>query len=105
MSQTFWQQHGDEISALITVAVAFAIAFAVDRLVIARASRVASRFSGRASGLTDLTVSRAVQTRLRVVRRLVFATILVIGVALALSQFSSIQKLATGILASSAVLG
>jgi small-conductance mechanosensitive channel len=40
-----------------------------------------------------------------VVRRLVFVSILVIGAALALSQFTQIKRLATGILASSAVLG
>ena len=44
-------------------------------------------------------------TRLRLVRRLVFATIIVIGIALAAAQIPSISKLATGILASSAVLG
>src|SRR4029453_12257755 len=50
-------------------------------------------------------VSRTTQTRLQVVRRLVFVIILAIGVALALSQFGSIRRLATGILASSALLG
>jgi small-conductance mechanosensitive channel len=55
--------------------------------------------------MRDSGVSRAAQTRLRVVRRLVFVAILVIGIALALSQFAQIKRLATGILASSAVLG
>ena len=95
---TFWDNHGDEVSAAITIAVAFVIAFCVDRLVIGRAARVAERFG-------DGSVSRATSTRLRVVRRLVFVGILVIGFALALSQFSEIKRLATGILASSAVLG
>jgi small-conductance mechanosensitive channel len=96
--QSFWQRHGDEISAAITLVVAVLIAFFVDRLVIGRGARVAER-------MTDTAVSRAGQTRLRVVRRLVFVAILVIGVALALSQFTQIKRLATGILASSAVLG
>jgi len=95
---TFWDDHGDEVSAAITVVVAFVIAFLVDRLVIGRGARVAERFG-------EGNVSRATSTRLRVVRRLVFVTILVIGFALALSQFSEIKRLATGILASSAVLG
>jgi small-conductance mechanosensitive channel len=55
--------------------------------------------------MTETSVSRAAQTRLRVVRRLVFVAILVIGVAVALSQFDQIKRLATAILASSAVLG
>ncbi len=96
--QSFWQSHGDEISAAITMLVAILVAFLVDRLVIGRGTRVAERIS-------DSGVSRAAHTRLRVVRRLVFVAILVIGAALALSQFGQIKRLATGILASSAVLG
>ncbi len=98
MDETFWQAHGDLISAVITMAVAFVVAFAVDRFVISRAGRVAGR-------VTEVRVSRAAQTRLRLVRRLVFVLILLIGAALALSNFAKIQRLATGILASSAVLG
>jgi small-conductance mechanosensitive channel len=98
VDQSFWQAHGDLISALITMAVSIAVAFAVDRLVISRGSRVAGR-------VTEVRVSRAAQTRLRLVRRLVFVLIVLIGIALALSNFTKIQRLATGILASSAVLG
>jgi small-conductance mechanosensitive channel len=58
-----------------------------------------------AGRVTEVRVSRAAQTRLRLIRRLVFVAILLIGVALALSNFAKIQRLATGILASSAVLG
>jgi small-conductance mechanosensitive channel len=39
------------------------------------------------------------------VRRLIYAGIIVIGVALALSQFAAVKRVATGVLASSAVLG
>jgi len=88
----------DLISALITMGFAIAIAFAIDRLVIARGTRVASRVS-------EGTLSRAAQTRLRLVRRLIFVIILAIGAALALSRFTQFSRLATGILASSAVLG
>jgi small-conductance mechanosensitive channel len=96
--QSFWHEHGDEISAAITLVVTFIVAFLVDRFVIARGTRVAER-------MADGGVSRAAHTRLRLVRRLVFVAILLIGVALALSQFPQIKRLATGILASSAVLG
>ncbi|HKG35344.1 MAG TPA: mechanosensitive ion channel domain-containing protein [Solirubrobacterales bacterium] len=95
---SFWQDHGDEVSAAITLLVAVVVAFLVDRLVIARGARVAERMS-------DTGMTRTTQTRLRVIRRLVFVAILVIGIALALSQFAQIKRLATGILASSAVLG
>jgi small-conductance mechanosensitive channel len=94
---SFWHDHGDEISAAITLIVTVVVAFLVDRLIIGRGMRAAER--------STTGVSRAAQTRLRVIRRLVFVIILVIGIALALSQFAQIKRLATGILASSAVLG
>jgi small-conductance mechanosensitive channel len=86
------------ISAAITMAIAVALALMVDRFVLSRARTVADRIG-------EPGVSRAAETRLQLIRRLVFVTILVIGAALALSQFAKLEKLATGILASSAVLG
>ena len=50
-------------------------------------------------------LSREARTRLRLIRRLLFLAIILIGVALALSQFTSIKRFATGVLASTAVLG
>jgi small-conductance mechanosensitive channel len=96
MDPSFWQSHGDEVSAAITMVVAIAFAFAIDRFVLHHADRYAGRVSDG---------SRAARTRLRVVRRLIFVVILIIGGALALSQFTKVEKLATGILASSAVVG
>jgi small-conductance mechanosensitive channel len=95
---SFWNDNRDLISALVTMAAAVVIAFAVDRLAIARAGHVAAKVGEGA-------LSRAAETRLRLVRRLVFVVILVIGAALALTRFSEFERLATGILASSAVLG
>jgi small conductance mechanosensitive channel len=96
--ESFWDQNGDWISAAISLLIALALAFAVDRFVIRRATTVASRIGG------DVTVSRAAMTRLRVIRRLVFVAIIVVGLGIALSQFTNLNKIATGILASSAVL-
>lgn len=98
MEETFWDANGDWISALITLVIAVAVAFVVDRFVIGRATRVASRVS-------ETTVSRATQTRLRMVRRLVFAAIIVVGIGIALGQFDRFNKLANAVLASSAVIG
>jgi small-conductance mechanosensitive channel len=89
--------HGAALSALITFGVTLLVAFVVDRLVIARGGKVASRFG-------EVTASRTTQTRMRVVRRLVLVGIIVIGGALALSKFANFERLAAGILASSAVL-
>jgi small-conductance mechanosensitive channel len=98
MEESFFQQNDDVIGAVVTLAVTFAIAFLVDRFIIGRGGRVASRMG-------EVTVSRTAQTRLRLIRRLIFAFIVLIGVFLALSQFTKLEKLATGLLASSAVLG
>jgi small-conductance mechanosensitive channel len=98
VEESFWQENGEWISAAITLVITFVLAYIVDRLVIGRATRVASRVS-------DTTISRAAQTRLRMIRRLVFVTIIVIGVGIALSQFDNLNKLANAVLASGAVLG
>jgi len=95
---TFWQENGDVITAIISMAVAIAIALIVDRLVIGRGARVADRVS-------DTGMSRGAQTRLQLIRRLVFVAILLVGAAIALSQFDKLNKLATGLLASSALIG
>jgi small-conductance mechanosensitive channel len=98
VEETFWQANGNWISAGITLLVTFVVAFVVDRFVIGRGTRVASRVS-------ETTVSRAAKTRLRMIRRLVFAAIIVIGLGIALSHFDKLNKLANAVLASSAVIG
>lgn len=50
-------------------------------------------------------VSRSTKTRLRILRRLLFLAIFLVLAALALSQFTELKRLATGILASTAVIG
>ncbi len=96
--QTFWEAHGNQVSAAITMLVAIGIAVLVDRVIFGRAEDAASR--------VDTNVfSREARTRLRLLRRLLFVVIILIGAALALSQFAEIKRLATGILASTAVLG
>jgi small-conductance mechanosensitive channel len=86
-----------EITAVVTVVVAFAVAQLVDRAMARRAEPLAAAAPGSASAVAG--------TRLRLLRRLVYALILLIGIALALSQFDGIRRVATGVLASSAVLG
>lgn len=98
MDQTFWESNGDWISAAITMVAAVAVAIAIDRFAFGRAERAADT-------MDTSELSREARTRLRLVRRLIFVAIIVIGLALALSQFASIKRFATGILASTAVLG
>ncbi len=49
-------------------------------------------------------VSRSTRTRLRILRRLLFLTIFVVVAAIALNQFTDLTELATGVLASTAVV-
>ncbi|HEY0391137.1 MAG TPA: mechanosensitive ion channel domain-containing protein [Solirubrobacterales bacterium] len=49
-------------------------------------------------------VSRSTKTRLRFLRRLLILIVFLVLVAMALSQFTELKRLATGILASTAVL-
>lgn len=49
-------------------------------------------------------VSRSTKTRLRFLRRLAIVTVFVVVAAIAIAQFTELERLATGILASTAVL-
>ena len=84
---------GNVVTAIVTVVVAFVVAQVIDRTLARRGKKLTEGLSPVAN------------TRLRMVRRLIFAGILLIGVMLALSQFEDVKRIATGLLASSAVLG
>src|SRR4051794_28572069 len=88
----------DWIAAGVSLAVALVIAQVVDRTIANRGGRVRELV-----GAGD--ISPATQTRLRVIRRLVYALIILIGIAIAASRFDELSSVAKGILASSAVLG
>jgi small-conductance mechanosensitive channel len=98
MAASFVEEHRNEITAVATLVLAVVFAEVVDRALIKRGRSLREAVSGR-------ELSPVADTRLRLLRRLVFATIIVLGIALALSQFPSVKRLATGVLASSAVLG
>jgi small-conductance mechanosensitive channel len=98
MAASFVAEHRNELTAAATVIVAFLIAEIVDRMLRRHAHRAADK-------MVRGGVSPAIDTRLRLIRRLIFVTILVIGVALAMAQFPSVKRVATGVLASSALLG
>jgi small-conductance mechanosensitive channel len=98
IASSFWTDHRNEITAIATVIGAIVLAQLVDRALRHRAAKLATTMTGR-------ELSATADTRLRLVRRLVYVTIIVIGVALALAQFAAVKRVATGILASSAVIG
>jgi small-conductance mechanosensitive channel len=87
-----------EITAGITIVLAFVIAHVLDRAVCRRVETLAATVAGADD-------APATSTRVRLLRRLLYALVVFIGIALALSQFEGIRRVATGLLASSAVLG
>jgi small-conductance mechanosensitive channel len=92
---SFVTEHRNEITAVATVVLAIVVAELVDRMLARRGKRVQEA----------LALSAVADTRLRLIRRLIFATIVILGIGFALIQFPSVKRVATGVLASSAVLG
>ena len=86
------------IDAGISLLVAIVIAKLVDYVIAKRGQTVSQLVAGG-------ELSPATRTRLRLVRRLVSAVILLIGVAVAASKFAGLSSAARAVLASSAVLG
>jgi small-conductance mechanosensitive channel len=95
----FWTDHRDEVTAAATILFATALALLIDRALVRRGAKLAGFMRGGAE------LSAVTDTRLRLLRRLIFVGILVIGIALGLLQFAAVKRAATGVLASSAVLG
>jgi small-conductance mechanosensitive channel len=92
----FWDANDNWISALIAVALALVIAFVVDRWFAARGRDLAGRVMRGG-------ISQQADTRLRFIRRLVWLTIILIGVFAALSQFTGVSRIAASVLASGAL--
>lgn len=97
-TQDFIDGNSDWLTALAFLVGAVIVAKVVDLYVGRSVGRVTSRVRGD-------ELSKAAVTRLRLLRRLLSVTIILIGLGLALSQINALQPLATTILASSAVIG
>ena len=89
---------GNWIAAGAAIVGAFVIAHLVDRAIAKRGTQVGEL-------VTRGDLSPAAQTRLRLIRRLVSIIIVLVGVAIAAFNIPEASKVATGLLASSAVLG
>jgi len=94
---SWWSDNDQWITAAIALAVTLGAVFALDRALSRRAAAVAARLAGGA-------LTPEADTRLRFLRRVAEVTIVLIGVAIALSQFSSLEKLVAPFLASSAIV-
>jgi small conductance mechanosensitive channel len=95
-AQSFAERYRDEITGVITLVITFALAAAVDRALRGRARGLAARVAGG-------ELSPVADTRLRFMRRVVGAVIVVIGLSLAIGQITALDRLAGAVLASSAI--
>lgn len=98
LGASFFAEYRRELTAAATFLGALALAELLDRA-------LSRRTGSLRAALGTEQLSPELRTRLRLVRRLVFAAIVMLGAALALAQFPDVRRLATGLLASSAVLG
>ncbi|HEX2087440.1 MAG TPA: mechanosensitive ion channel domain-containing protein, partial [Solirubrobacteraceae bacterium] len=96
LAESFFSRWDNELTALGTALLVILVIVVVDRAFRRRGRQLAERMVG---GRLDPVV----ETRLRFVRRLVEAAILVIGIAIAISQFTALDRLAASILASGAI--
>jgi small conductance mechanosensitive channel len=94
---SWWSDNDQWITAAIALVVTFVAVLLVDRALSRRAEAVAAKLAGG-------TLSPEIDTRLRFLRRIVEVAIVVIGVAVALVQFGSLQTLVSPFLASSAIV-
>jgi small-conductance mechanosensitive channel len=97
-AQSFSERHGNEVTAALTLIVGFALLLVVHRTLRGSAGKLAS-----ALGRVESSVSPQTDTRLRFLRRAVEATIIIVVVSLAVAQFTSLDRLASTVLASGAI--
>jgi len=92
----FWADNSDVVAAVLSIVLALLVATVLDRYFARRGHRLAA-------AVTRGEVSPVLDTRLRFLRRLIYASILLLGIAIAASQFTGVSKLAASILASGAL--
>jgi small-conductance mechanosensitive channel len=96
LAADFWADNADVVTAVLSIVLAVVVATVLDRT-------FARRGHALAETVTRGQLTPVLDTRLRFIRRLIYASILLIGIAVALSQFTGLSKLATSVLASGAI--
>src|SRR3954468_17500741 len=94
---SWWSDNQQWVTALMALVITAIVVFIVDRAIARRMEAVATRLAGGA-------LTPEADTRLRVLRRVIEVTIVVIGVAIAAAQFEALDKLVAPFLASSAIV-
>jgi small-conductance mechanosensitive channel len=97
MLGTFWGDHADKVEAVGALVVTVIVATMVDRWLAHRGHRIAQ-------AVMRGELSAEVDTRLRFLRRLLYALIIMIGVAIVVEEFLGVKNLARTVLTSGAIL-
>jgi small-conductance mechanosensitive channel len=96
LATDFWAENSDLVTAVVAIALSVLIVAVLRRA-----------FAGRGRKLAEAVnrgeLSPEVDTRLRLVERLVYAIVIMIGVAIALSQFEGVKSIGEKVLASGAI--
>jgi small conductance mechanosensitive channel len=95
-AQSFWEHYGNAITAGIALLAAAILLYVVHRAMRRSGDRLAA-------AIAPDRISAEADTRLRFLRRVVEAAIILVGVALALAQLTSLDRLAATLLASGAI--
>ena len=95
LAGTYLQRHGHEFTAIASVGLTVVVLVAFHRWVEQRGRRLAQAVAGE--------LRPEVDTRLRFVQRLVDVVIVVVGLAVALNQFTAVDKVASTVLTSGAI--
>jgi small-conductance mechanosensitive channel len=95
--QSFMDKYDNLFSAIGTLIAGALIIFFFDRFLVRRATRLAVAVTG------EQGLSRDTATRLRFLRRIIEAIIAIVVLAIALSEFDSLDRIGRTLLASSAI--
>jgi small-conductance mechanosensitive channel len=95
-AEPFNERYGNDVTAAVTLLAAFVLAYVVDRILKGHARHLAAAVAGG-------ELSPVVDTRLRFLRRVASTIIILIGLALAVAQYTELNRLASTVLASSAI--
>ena len=93
---SFWQDNNDLVTAVAAIVLAVLLVGILRRA-------FASRGRKLAEAVNRGELSPEIDTRLRLVERLVYALVLMIGIAIALSQFEGVRSIGEKLLASGAI--
>jgi small-conductance mechanosensitive channel len=97
LAETWLDRHSGLFTAIGVLVLGAALVFFVDRFIVRRADALARTVIGGEG------FSRDTRTRLRFARRAVEAVIIIVAIAIALSQFDSLDRVGRTLLASSAI--